>query len=261
MTIKSRNTFSGDGGDVPITKTKTADESPSTIVLFEHKVIWIVETLVTGTVDLIVGLVKFANFLILEFFVLITLLGLALGWILARDLFLWMCPELRYMTIPIVILINVITNVFIVLWDAVVFLSLGIQKSVNGIISAIDSLGAHIGHFNLPFTNKYLKFETITYSEYDSVLRALPPICKKYNTAESVFRFILRTTLHGYTCPITRYFWPIRWFYNILSSILAYWTYYGSAVPDPNGHNENCDTMETVTSYDYICAGMGGGYV
>jgi hypothetical protein len=66
-------------------------------------------------------------------------------------------------------------------------------------------------------------------------------------------------SIHEYTCPLVRYTYPLQSLYAACEGLLG-WTYYGSAAPITHAANQNCETMED-TAADYVCAGLGIGYV
>lgn len=87
----------------------------------------------------------------------------------------------------------------------------------------------------------------------------IPPLCTKFDNAGVIIQYIIRINVHEYTCPAVRYLYPLQWLFEVCQSALS-WTYYGSAAPFTNVDGENCLRVDD-TTYEYICCGLGLGYL
>lgn len=181
-----------------------------------------------------------------------------------RFMLLSFCPILLQMTIPIVDIINALLVAMLVVVDVAIGAVDAIMATVNTIIDVINDVSKFFGghkvtnfHFTL---QKFAKITTITYSEFRTVVRTLPLVCKNYDSMPSIVEFFMKYGLHTYTCAFVRFLWPLPTFYNIMEALLS-WTYYGDARPNPHNINENCFADQGVSTYDFVCSGLGVGYL
>ena len=236
----------------------TASSSSSSHIL------WILETLAIGCVDIGVGLLLIVLTTALKIYAVWPLLFYGGALIAFRWLILLACPLLVKLTVPIVIIINALLMGFLVIVDVAVGALDVVMEFVNRIINVINAADKFFGGHKL--TNfqfslvKFPKISPITYTEFSTTLKVLPPTCSKFDSMWSIVGFFMQYGLHGYTCPVARVLWPLPNFYAVVETLLS-WTYYGTAVPNVFQPRANCAADGTVTTYDSICAGMGVGYL
>lgn len=223
---------------------------------FSKHVKWILETLMAGVVQLAIGTAFLVVLVAMKFYVWFVFLFAGVLWLLARRLFLWMIPVLLKLTIPIVDVINAILVVFTVVLDVVILAIRAIEDAVNDISGLFDH--GHKVFGNIP---NYVPIPKITPAEFRDTLQSIPPVCPRYNSPGSVFTFMTRHWLHRYACPATRFLYPVQWAYNPVASALGPWAYYGGSEPFPNTPGQNCNQHANIGFADYICVGLGGGWV
>ena len=217
---------------------------------------WILERLVTGGIELAAAIVQFFVVCALKFYVLFPFLWIGVFALAARRLFLWMIPTLLSLTGPIVFVINGILVWLTVVLDSVVLVVRAIESVVNAIAKLFP--GHHAVFNNIP---DYPKLMKITDAEFRATLKAIPPTCVKFVGPSPIVTFFTKYGLHRIVCPVVRYTYPLEPLYNLLRLFFSPWAYYGDADPYPNEPHQNCDAADEVTNTDFVCAGLGAGYL
>jgi hypothetical protein len=248
-TVVERRRFAAFGNDFKAAPGKDVSR-------FAHHAKWILERTVVGVTRLAVATVEFAVICALKFYVLFPFAWIGVFAIFARRLFIWSIPTLLKLTGPLVFTINIIIDWLTLVLDEVVL----VVRAIEGVVNAIAKLfpGHHSVFNSIP---NYPSVFQITDAEFRATLKAIPPTCVRFQSASSISFFFSKYGLHSTVCPAVRYTYPIEWVYTIVSGFFKPWAYYGDAAPFPNTPGQNCESDGAVTNTDFLCAGIGVGYI
>lgn len=222
----------------------------------DRKLEWVLMRMLRGTSRLAKAVVEFVMICALKFYVFLPFVWIGRNALLARYLFLWLIPVVLRLTKPIVFTINLILAWLTLVLDECVLVIRAIEAAINVLVKLFDH-----GHGVFNTIPNYPKVFQITDTQFRNTLKALPATCVKFESAPEILIFFTKYVFHDLVCPIVRYTYPLNWVYTLSSDTFKTWAYYGNAAPFPNTPGENCDSNNEVTSADFICAGLGVGYI
>jgi hypothetical protein len=224
------------------------------------QVSWLIETIAIGCTDVAIGIVLIVALTGMKMYAVWPILVGGGAWQFSRYLFLKACPIILELTIPLVVIINALLVAMVVVIDTAIVALDAIFTVVNDVIDVVNIIAGH-KIISFRFTlQKWIKIPQITYAEFRDAISALPPTCAKFDNMEKIVLFFMRLGLHDYTCPTTRVLWPLPLVFAIVNELLSPF-FFGSAAPNPHKNDMNCEDGGNANVYDFICAGLGGGYV
>lgn len=215
---------------------------------------WYAEKAVEIVVNVFVGLYELLVFAILSAGPVGIIFGVAIAWIGLRWLVIVSVPIILDISGPLTAVIDLLVVTFRVFYNGV---SLALQALISAVnvIKTILFIGGSPLHDPAPPDT----LRTITDAQFRAALQQIPQVCPHYNNANIIIQTLFRLALHTPVCITRRYLWPLTWLYDSLE----WWSYFyfGSAEPNPNDPDANCNARAGLDTIDFICMGLGGGFV
>jgi hypothetical protein len=226
---------------------------------FGKKLRWVLLSMLRAALGLTIGVLLFLISLGLQVYVLVAILMGGGLWVGMRYIAIALCTPLLLDVAPLTDDLNVVIRGLNLVMPSITVVMNAVINMFDVVSGDVEKLlGLH--PLDVPDLPEYTQRGLVSRAQVTYALTTIPVTCRNYATAGEVFVYFSRLALHTVTCPAVRWLKPLPWAFNGADTMLG-WTYFGSAAPDPNDPNANCDAVDGNFVYDTVCASMGFGFV
>ena len=218
-----------------------------------------------GCVETAKGALKFLRAVFFKHIVVIALIfGIGVAFILLRAFVFWAAPYLKQSSHTVTVFVDALQEIWSFFYDTFAFGYNTIARIVWTGEQARCSLTAQAAK-NCPLSGSvpYIKYKNPLTTKFVSpaqIRQALDRVtvaCERYDSVSTMLTLALAEYLGPTVCPMVRYLYPVQFLYDAALTLAWF-----SPDPSPLGYagENNCKVTDEAR-FDYICTGMGLGYI